>query len=278
MSTCCELGPIPSADGTDLYFLPFANVQRFYEEYNMRSIVFLPLLPSLLPFPHPLLPHCQMPAAIPRALRMGSQLGMWSRLLQSGVQCYWWIKIDARQRIPSDMRTVQQLRQHAAEIVTQKVFNVVSKNCGPAPACSLETARIRERLWCVLLAWINNWKTFSTADHMQRRNMARTSVNHDGSPMYILLTIDFMSVYRGNHPKYGDMTSHNESSHYNEMRYVPHKARHKADLDNPPELVRAARCRAQHHRWYMMAPALAVVACTGTRSLVQLWCRHHRRW
>ena len=53
---------------------------------------------------------------------------------------------------------------------------------------------------------------------MQRRALARTSFNQDGSPMYILLTIDFMSVYRGNHPKYGDMSAHGESSHYNEMR------------------------------------------------------------
>jgi len=66
---------------------------------------------------------------------------------------------------------------------------------------------------------------------MQRKNLARTSVNHDGSPMYILFTIDFMSVYRGNTPKYGDMTAHNESSHYNEMRFV-YNARHRCAIAN----------------------------------------------
>lgn len=51
MSTSCELGPVPSVDGTSLYFLPFASITRFYEEYNMRFVArpfpSLPFPPSL---------------------------------------------------------------------------------------------------------------------------------------------------------------------------------------------------------------------------------------
>lgn len=44
MQSSCELGPVPSVDGTPLYFLPYANVTRFYEEYNMRFVLSLPFL------------------------------------------------------------------------------------------------------------------------------------------------------------------------------------------------------------------------------------------
>ena len=61
----------------------------------------------------------------------------------------------------------------------------------------------------------------NTDDHEGRRQKARTQTNDDGSPAFALFTIDFMSSFRGDHPRTqtGEGKNHGDTCH-NEFRSV----------------------------------------------------------
>lgn len=82
MATSCELGPVPSVNGTSLYYLPFPNITRFYEEYNMRYIIFSPSLPHYF---FPFLTPCSHTV---RCQEQYKELYHWDHNLACGSDCF----------------------------------------------------------------------------------------------------------------------------------------------------------------------------------------------
>ena len=83
MNTSCELGPVPSADGTSLYFLPFADINRFYDEYKMRLAN---------PFSSLLFPYLSSPSFSFLTCRCQDQyyeLYGWNSALACGPDCFY---------------------------------------------------------------------------------------------------------------------------------------------------------------------------------------------